>query len=98
MKPTNIYTPGPDSHELYVEAMESLDQKQRAEQVNDIPEARYHALMANDDLQLTPAELKAGWHFCYDWDGLLIGPGMNEIENCTCWTEPGSIDCPKHTP
>lgn len=54
-------------------------------ELTDIPEQRYRELMANDDSALTPAEVGAGWHFCYDWDGLLIGPGMDELKHCTCY-------------
>jgi hypothetical protein len=45
---------------------------------------RYNQLMRDDDAELMPHEIKQGWHFCYDWDGLLIGPGMGEMECCTC--------------
>ena len=27
------------------------------------------------DDSLTPEEISIGWHYCYDWDGELIGPG-----------------------
>lgn len=47
---------------------------------------RWHLLMKNDDEQLTDDEIEEGWHFCWDWDGLLIGPGMGEMERCTCYT------------
>lgn len=34
---------------------------------------------------LTIEERQQGWHFCYDWDGMLIGPGMKgELEWCLC--------------
>lgn len=33
---------------------------------------------------LTSAEISAGWHFCAEWDGLLVGPGMEELEHCLC--------------
>ena len=33
---------------------------------------------------LTEEEIEAGWHFCPEWDGLLIGPGMVELEACLC--------------
>ena len=45
---------------------------------------RWHQLMEFDDLKLTTEEIKQGWHFCHDWDGLLIGPGMAEQEACLC--------------
>ena len=48
---------------------------------------RYKALMNNDSLKLTLDERKEHWHFCYDWDGLLIGPGMMEMECCYCYAD-----------
>jgi hypothetical protein len=38
---------------------------------------------------LTQEELDAGWHFCYDWDGMLVGPGMPETEICVCGARKG---------
>jgi hypothetical protein len=49
-----------------------------------MPLERWKALMANDDLGLTTEEIAAGWHFCWEWDGLIIGPGMKELECCKC--------------
>ena len=57
----------------------------------DMPRERWIELMANDDLQLTPEEVAGGWHWCNDFDGLLVGPGMGERENCHCF-EAGHID------
>jgi hypothetical protein len=45
---------------------------------------RWSDLMNDDGLPLTSEEIAEGWHFCYDWDGLLVGPGMKEMECCTC--------------
>jgi hypothetical protein len=45
---------------------------------------RWKELWENQELELTEQEIVEGWHFCYDWDGLLIGPGMMEMECCTC--------------
>lgn len=45
---------------------------------------RWTALMDNDLEQLTAEELADGWHFCWEWDGLLVGPNMGEIEFCEC--------------
>lgn len=33
---------------------------------------------------LTEQEIIEGWHFCPDWDYLLIGPMTPEMEACTC--------------
>lgn len=37
----------------------------------------------------SPEERAEGWHYCCEWDQLLIGPGMPETECCTCpiWLE-----------
>ena len=51
---------------------------------------RYNTL--NNDLgllghyiaDLTSEEINEGYHFCYEWDGLLIGPGMPELRVCQC--------------
>jgi hypothetical protein len=41
--------------------------------------------MENSDFDaLTPEEISQGWHYCYYWNGLLIGPGFPEMENCKC--------------
>jgi len=43
---------------------------------------RYDLLMKDDTVPLSDAELKDGWHFCYEFDGLLVGPGMGEASCC----------------
>lgn len=45
---------------------------------------RYAALMDYDKARLTQIERKVGWHFCVQNDDLLIGPGMMELNWCTC--------------
>ena len=42
--------------------------------------------ISNPELEqkLTKEEIEAGWHYCHEWDGLLVGPGMEEMECCTC--------------
>jgi len=47
-----------------------------------IDDARYADLMKDDEMKLTQEEISAGWHFCPEWDGLLIGPGMDEFDYC----------------
>ena len=34
--------------------------------------------------KLTEAELTAGWHYCNDWDGLLINARDIEFDHCQC--------------
>ena len=47
---------------------------------------RYHLLSESDDPEdcLTEEEMAAGWHYCYEFDGLLVGPGMGELECFRC--------------
>lgn len=45
---------------------------------------RWKALMADDESCLTQEEMSEGWHWCLDFDLLLVGPGMDEIQNCNC--------------
>ena len=50
---------------------------------------RYYELEAGNDTDgphLTPEEKAAGWHFCCEFDGLLVGPGMCEQQFCLCFT------------
>ena len=44
---------------------------------------RYDAVFAEES-ELTPEEAAIGWHFCEEFDGLLIGPGMDEMKVCYC--------------
>jgi len=53
---------------------------------------RYNALMDwnNEglELSLTDDEIEQGWHWCGDWDFLLVGPDMvNEQMACNCFEE-----------
>jgi hypothetical protein len=42
---------------------------------------------------LTEDEMKEGWHWCYEYDLLLMGPGMSGFENClhSCFEEEARI-------
>jgi hypothetical protein len=61
--------------------------------------SRYQELMENDGFpaddsarkELTAEEIAAGWHWCLDFDGLLVGPGMGELEHCTCFDPNGEL-------
>jgi hypothetical protein len=48
---------------------------------------RYNELEQNLDSILTEKELSEGWHWCCEFDFLLVGPGMTEIEFCLCEDE-----------
>lgn len=43
---------------------------------------RFAELMAANGAGLSFDEIKDGWHFCPEWDYLLVGPGSPE--KCTC--------------
>jgi hypothetical protein len=45
---------------------------------------RWSALMNDPNGRLTREEMSEGWHWCLDWDDLLVGPGMMEMECCNC--------------
>ena len=47
-------------------------------------EERWQALMNDPNGRVTKEELAEGWHWCWDWDDLLVGPGMEEQKFCTC--------------
>lgn len=47
-------------------------------------EVRYFQLEQDTSLNLTEEEVAEGWHWCIDWDGMLVGPGMIEMECCGC--------------
>lgn len=46
-----------------------------------------------DGYGLTKEELEEGWHFCPEWDEMLIGPPMKaEMEACLCSRQLKSAD------
>ena len=55
--------------------------------------SRWRGLMGDDEKALTEEEILQGWHFCPEWDSLLIGPGMGEFDHyrehgvCLCGLE-----------
>lgn len=36
------------------------------------------------EIELTQEQLDEGYHYCPDWDFLLIWPGCPEYESCYC--------------
>lgn len=40
-------------------------------------------LMADQEATLTEQEMSEGWHWCNEFDGLLVGPGMMEKKFCS---------------
>jgi hypothetical protein len=45
---------------------------------------RYNYLERTLKSFLTMDEINEGWHWCNDYDYMLVGPDMPEWENCTC--------------
>ena len=45
---------------------------------------RYEFLQENIEVSLTQEEVSQGYHFCPDYDMLLVGPGSPEVDTCTC--------------
>lgn len=43
---------------------------------------RWHAVNEDIKARLTPEEIAQGWHFCVEFDGLLVGPGSQERQFC----------------
>jgi len=51
---------------------------------------RWRALINDERPRLTPEETEKGWHYCYEFDGLLVGPAdLKNVEwnCCTCFSE-----------
>ena len=50
---------------------------------------RYRQLNSAESDKLTADEMRAGWHFCCEWDFLLTNLHDTEGETCSCrpWTE-----------
>jgi hypothetical protein len=51
---------------------------------NGMTRERYGYLTRTLEARLTPEEVAAGWHFCLDWDSMLIHKNWPEAECCTC--------------
>lgn len=47
------------------------------------PERIKH-LIIDHEAELTDEEIRDGYHFCNDWDGMLLTPYDKENECCTC--------------
>jgi hypothetical protein len=48
---------------------------------------RWDEIMNDESIPLTEEEIADGWHFCWEWDQLLVGPGMVELKCCHCLGE-----------
>jgi len=47
-------------------------------------EGRWQTLFDDLSSKLTTDEINEGWHWCQEFDGLLVGPGMSERQFCGC--------------
>lgn len=43
----------------------------------------YYGIMAGD-CPIGQRDIEQGWHFCWEYDGLLVGPGCPELMECEC--------------
>lgn len=48
---------------------------------------RYWELESDWSVRFTEEECAEGWHWCDDWDGLLVHPSMSEAASCFCFKE-----------
>ena len=54
---------------------------------------RWHELMDSEDSELTSDEAAQGWHWCWEYDGLLVGPPM-PLDYCSEWgSDPNECMC-----
>lgn len=44
----------------------------------------HYVLERDPEAKLTEEQLKDGWHFCNEWDGMLIHITQPEYEACLC--------------
>lgn len=57
------------------------------EETNGMSLNRWKELMDDESKELTSDEQQKGWHFCTEWDGLLIHPSDEESRSCKCFDE-----------
>ena len=44
---------------------------------------RYNDIQIGKDI-LTDEEIEEGWHFCLEWDDMLVHPEWEEARVCPC--------------
>jgi|GEM_PF-6976363 hypothetical protein len=57
---------------------------------NGMDLCRWKEVMNDESKRLTNEEISKGWHFCYEFDGLLVGPAEGdggEWACCSCFTQ-----------
>ncbi len=50
-------------------------------------QTRYDEIQSDIKAELSESEINAGWHFCPDWDFMLIHKDWREYEGCCCGYE-----------
>jgi len=74
-----------DVGNMYVRERAEFNEKfTRIQDVASEMHTTRYAYLDKEGRGLTQNEIDAGWHFCLDYDGMLVGPGMQAQENCTC--------------
>jgi hypothetical protein len=53
---------------------------------------RRRQLETHPDASLTPEEIDAGYHWCPDWDGAIVGDDDSEIHECHCLDDHEILD------
>jgi len=48
------------------------------------PERYKYLSEVEPSIEIAPDELALGWHWCCEYDYLLVGPGMDELDACKC--------------
>jgi hypothetical protein len=48
---------------------------------------RFNQLMTDDEQNLTDQEIKEGWHFCWEFDGLLRNNNEPDEYQCDCLSD-----------
>jgi hypothetical protein len=48
-------------------------------------DAKRYWMVNGEWSKLTQEELREGWHYCAEWDQMLVGPTMPEWEACLCF-------------
>ena len=61
-----------------------LEEKMLKWPIGKMTKERYTELVKNCNEKLTAEEIKNGWHFCWDWDFMLIHKSFPEYAYCRC--------------
>jgi hypothetical protein len=62
-----------------------VQRRQSMKRYSKMGRDRYNELMLDQSAKLTQEEIDDGWHFCTEWDFLLIHKSWMEFECCDCY-------------